>query len=149
MNGTTSSLSTDRRVVEARLGYRLASALSAQTLSHDVGERLRVAREQALARAREVRRAAPAAATARASVLSVSSSGEATLGGFVPWWQRAASVLPLIVLVSGLVAIDRFTMREQAISAADIDAQILSDDLPPAAYSDPGFAEFLRSGPEK
>lgn len=149
MNRTTSSHSTDRRVVEARLGHRLASALSAQTLSHDVGERLRVAREQALARALEVRRAAPAAAATGASVLSVSSSGAAALGGFVPWWQRAASVLPLVVLVSGLVAIDRFTLREQAISAADIDAQILSDDLPPAAYRDPGFAEFLRSGPEQ
>jgi hypothetical protein len=24
---------------------------------------------------------------------------------------------------------------------------ILADDLPPAAYSDPGFAEYLRSAP--
>lgn len=138
------------RVVEARLGNRLASALSAQALSHDVGERLRVAREQALARARDVRRAAPAAAAARgAAIVSISASGTAVLGHFVPWWQRAASVLPLIVLVAGLVAIDQFSAREQVLNAADIDAQILSDDLPPAAYSDPGFAEFLHNGPEQ
>jgi len=142
---TTTSHRTDRRVVEARLGNRLASALSSQTLSHDVGERLRVAREQALSRARDVRRVAPAAAGA--SVVAVSARGAAVLGGFVPWWQRAASMLPLVVLVAGLVAIDQFTMREQVMTAADIDAQLLSDDLPPAAYSDPGFAEFLRNGP--
>lgn len=136
------------RVVEARLGSRLASALSAQSLSHDVGERLRVAREQALGRAREVRRAVPVAA-AGISVVGVSAGGAAVLGGFVPWWQRAASFLPLVVLVAGLIAIDQFTMREQVMTAADIDAQLLSDDLPPAAYSDPGFAEFLRNGPEQ
>lgn len=147
MNRTTTSLRTDSRVVEARLGLRLASALSGQVLSHDVGERLRVAREQALARAREVRRTAPAAAGS--AVVAVSAKGSAVLGGFVPWWQRAASVLPLIVLVAGLVAIDQYALREQVVIAADIDAQILSDDLPPAAYSDPGFAEFLRNGPEQ
>ena len=143
---TTTTHRTDSRVVEARLGGRLASALSAQALSHDVGERLRVAREQALARARDVRRAVPA--SAGASVVGISGQGTALLGGFVPWWQRAASVLPLVVLVAGLVAIDQFTVREQVMTAADIDAQLLSDDLPPAAYSDPGFAEFLRNGPE-
>ena len=140
----TTSHRTDSRVIEARLGSRLASALSIPALSHDVGERLRVAREQALARAREVRRAAPATGV---SVVAVSARGAATLGGFVPWWQRAASVLPLVVLVAGLVAIDQFSVREQVLVAADIDAQLLSDDLPPAAYSDPGFAEFLRNGP--
>lgn len=147
MNRTTTSLRTDSRVVEARLGLRLASALSGQTLGHDVGERLRVAREQALAHARQVRRTAPVAAGG--SVVAVSVRGAVVLGGFVPWWQRAASVLPLIVLVAGLVAIDQYALREQVVTAADIDAQILSDDLPPAAYSDPGFAEFLRNGPEQ
>ena len=149
MSTPTTSHRTDSRAVEARLGNRLASVLSAQALSHDVGERLRVAREQALSRAREVRRAVPAAAAAGVSVVAVSARGAAVLGGFVPWWQRAVSVLPLIVLVAGLVAIDQFSMREQVMTAADIDAQLLSDDLPPAAYSDPGFAEFLRNGPEQ
>jgi hypothetical protein len=33
------------------------------------------------------------------------------------------------------------------MAAAEIDAQLLSDTLPPAAYSDPGFAEFLKNNP--
>jgi hypothetical protein len=53
----------------------------------------------------------------------------------------------MAMLVLGLMAIDHWTVREQVVAAADFDAQLLADDLPPAAYSDPGFAEFIRSTP--
>ena len=56
-------------------------------------------------------------------------------------------MLPLLVLVSGLLMIERWAVREQVLAAAEIDALLLSDDLPPAAYSDPGFGEFLRNSP--
>lgn len=85
---------------------------------------------------------------AGSTVAGVSARGVAVLGGFVPWWQRAASVLPLIMLVGGLLVIDHWAVREQVVAAADFDAQLLADDLPPAAYSDPGFAEFIRSTPQ-
>lgn len=145
-----------QQAIEARLALRLAGGLSArsETLPHDLSERLRVAREQALVRARELRRTAPAAAAAPALDASiVVRGGAAALGGFggfgglAPWWQRAASVLPLVVLVAGLVAIDQWAAREQVLAAAEIDSQLLSDTLPPAAYSDPGFAEYLRTAP--
>ena len=29
--------------------------------------------------------------------------------------------------------------------AAEVDAALLTDDLPPAAYTDPGFAQFLKT----
>jgi len=146
---TTTSRPTDRHAIEARLGTWLAAGLSmrASVVPHDISERLRVARDQAVARAREGRRLAPATATAPL-VAGVTPSGAAVLGSFLPWWQRAAAVLPLLVLVFGLAVIDHWSTREQVMAAADIDAQLLSDDLPPAAYSDPGFAEFLRTGPE-
>lgn len=126
--------------VEARLAARLAGALSvhAETLPHDVSERLRFARDKAVARAKEAR---------VATVAGVSARGEAVLGGL--WWHRAASALPLLVLVAGLAVIDHWVQREQVLTAADLDAQILADDLPPTAYSDPGFVEFLRSPPPK
>ena len=141
----TTNQSAGVQALQARLGARLAAELSirAEQVPHDISERLRFAREQAVVRARAARQAAPATGL----VVNVSRGGLATFSGFVPWWQRAASVLPLIVLALGLVAIDHWSTREQVLAAADIDAQLLSDDLPPAAYSDPGFAEFLRSGP--
>ena len=136
--------------LEARLGARFAGALTArsQSLPHDITERLRFAREKSLSVARESRaQVSRAQASSGTSVVGVSAHGSATLGGFLPWWQRAASVLPLLVLVAGLVMVDNWAVREQVLAAAEIDAQLLSDDLPPAAYSDPGFGEYLRNSP--
>lgn len=135
----------DDQLVESRLAARVAGALTTglDRLPHDLSERLRFAREQALLHARQARSLAPATGPAIVS----RGGGAAVLAGFVPWWQRAASVLPLVVLVAGLMAIDHWVVREQAVAAAEFDAQLLADDLPPAAYSDPGFAEFLRSAP--
>jgi hypothetical protein len=136
----------DEQLIESRLAACLAGSLTATVdkLPHDVSERLRFARDQALAKARQARRAAPAGVT----VTGLSASGAVVLGSFVPWWQRAASVLPLVMLMVGLLVIDHWAVREQVVAAADFDAQLLSDDLPPAAYSDPGFAEFIRSTPQ-
>jgi Protein of unknown function (DUF3619) len=131
--------------LEARLGARVAGVLSlnAQALPHELTERLRFGREKALARARELR------VVSAPVVVGVSGGGAALQApsGFGGWWQRAASVVPLVLLVAGFVMIDRWLVHEQVLTAADIDAQILADDLPPAAYSDPGFVEFLRSPP--
>ncbi|HEY2976800.1 MAG TPA: DUF3619 family protein [Burkholderiaceae bacterium] len=134
----------DLDTLQARVGARIAAHLSeqAERTPQDVNERLRFAREQALQRARELR-------TAQAPAV-VQSGGSATLalGGFgsqSSWWVRLASVMPLIVLVAGLVLIQQVHERAQISAAAEVDAQILSDDLPPAAYSDPGFAEFLKT----
>jgi hypothetical protein len=136
----------DGQLIESRLAARLAAGLSTavDSLPHDVSERLRFSREQAMSRARLAQRATPAAAT----VVGLSVQGAAMLGGFVPWWQRVAAILPLAMLIGGLMAIDNRAVREQVVAAADFDAQLLADDLPPAAYSDPGFAEFIRSTPQ-
>ena len=143
MNGTRQIAA--QPTLESRLALRLAGALTQQSLAigHDVSERLRFAREQAVSRARQVR-----AQTAGATVMAgTSATGAAVLAGFLPWWQRAASVLPLVVLVAGIFMIQRWATHEQVATAAEIDAQLLTDDLPPAAYSDPGFGEYLRVSP--
>lgn len=145
----TPNTRADESAIESRLAGRLAGGLSARAelLPYDVTERLRFARERALKRAREVRQVAPAAATATTVVTP--GRDTAVLGSFVPWWQRAAAVLPLLLLVAGFLLIEHWTVREQVLAAAEIDAQLLSDDLPPAAYNDPGFAEFLRTPPAR
>jgi hypothetical protein len=66
------------------------------------------------------------------------------LGGPPSVWLRLASALPLVVLVAGLVLIQEYHDREQIAAAAEIDSALLADELPPAAYGDPGFSEFLR-----
>jgi hypothetical protein len=137
----------DHQAIEARLAARLSAGLTeqAQQLPHDIGERLRAAREQALARAIEVRRLAPRPqAAGETGIVGVTAGGMALMGGTPPWWQRAASVVPLLVLVFGLLLIERQGELEQVRAAAEVDALLLADDLPPDAYTDPGFAQFLR-----
>jgi hypothetical protein len=139
----TSSLYTDADALQARLAARLVAGIGEQSanLPHDITERLRVAREQAVAKAREVRQLAPSVSPGVVG----HARGAAVLGGGPQWWQRMASVLPLFVLLVGLILISQFTVREQVLAAAEIDSVLLADDLPPDAYADPGFAEFLKS----
>ena len=62
----------------------------------------------------------------------------------ISWWNRFASLLPLLVLVAGLIAIADIQTTQQAQFAAELDADILTDTLPASAYADPGFAQFLK-----
>lgn len=130
-----------REALEARIGLRIAARLSqdAAALDGDISERLRFAREQALERARAVR-----AAESRPAV-AVGASGTAVLGSGGNWWIRLGSVLPLLALAAGLFIIQYLHSEAQIETAAEIDAELLSDDLPPAAYKDAGFAEFLKA----
>jgi hypothetical protein len=140
MNGTR-AYRVDLDALQARFALRVTSRLSEQTekLPHDLSERLRVAREQAVARARQLRLAQPATAPA----LQV-SQGSIALGQPVSGWLRVASVLPLLLLVLGLMLIQHLHDQAEIHAAAEVDAALLADDLPPEAYSDPGFVVFLK-----
>ena len=126
----------DPSTLEARYALRVAARLSERSdeLPHDIGERLRFAREQALARARVARGAASSAAR---------SGGAAVLGG--GWWPRLAAALPVLALAAALVLVQTDQQDEQLRAAVETDAALLADDLPPSAYTDPGFAEFLKA----
>ena len=131
--------------LQARFALRVAARLTerSQDLGADVTERLRFAREKALERARATRTAESSAA------VGVTRAGAAILGrGGSGWWLKLASVVPVLALVAGLVLIQRWQDRAQLSVAAEVDAALLSDDLPPKAYSDAGFAEFLKTPSE-
>lgn len=150
MNNPTNQRSirpSDLEALESRFAFRVAARLNEQSLGvgDDISERLRVAREQALARAR-LARTSPAAVLAAGAVTPGDRGAGATLGGGSPgWWIKLGSVLPLLVLAAGLLLIDQWNTRAQISAAAEIDAALLADDLPPDAYSDAGFAEFLKT----
>lgn len=163
-----------REALEARFALRLSARLEegAQAVPHDIAERLRVAREQAIRAARGAK-AATAPATVAApvvvgtAVVGLNHTGVATAGnlggwserqgarapghgrrlddGPVSWGWRLAAALPVLALVAGLWGIHRYHQHEQVQATTDVDMALLTDDLPPAAYADPGFAEFLRT----
>jgi hypothetical protein len=146
MNNITNSGVPTFEVLQDRFGLRVAAALTQQQQlhpRHDIDERLRFARDQALARAREMRRAAQAPAVvgvgATAALLNGGTDGD------TPWWLRLSALLPLAVLAAGLLLIDRHYEQAQIDAAVEVDAALLADDLPPEAYRDPGFVEFLKT----
>lgn len=132
----------DASTLESRFARRIAARLSQGTndLPHDVTERLRVSRERAL----EAARWATLGQTRVAASIGPSGSGQAVLRGGSGWGWRLASLVPVVAMVAGLLLVQSQQDADQTHAAADIDAALLSDDLPPAAYSDAGFAEFLR-----
>ncbi len=60
-------------------------------------------------------------------------------------WNRIGSALPLIALAAGLILIHSIENDRRASEVAEVDTALLSDDLPPAAYADPGFIQFLKT----
>lgn len=141
----------EREALESRFALRVAARLSQQAdeLPHDVGERLRCAREKALERARAtgaVVAPQPIAATAPIRVLAGVGAGAGGPGRSPsPWWLRLASALPLVALVGGLALIQQQHQQQQIAAAAEIDTDLLTDAVPPTAYGDPGFVEFLKA----
>lgn len=127
--------------LQEQFGRRVVARLSGGTaeLPHDLGERLRAARAQALARRRVV---APQPAWQLAA-----ASGRFSLGDVgLSLWGRLASAVPVVMLAAGLVAINMIQNDRRASEVAEVDAALLTDDLPPAAYTDPGFVQFLKTG---
>jgi len=59
-------------------------------------------------------------------------------------WSVLGSALPLVALLVGLTTVQWLDRQEIVSELAEIDTALLVDDLPPAAYSDPGFVQFLR-----
>jgi len=130
-----------REAIESRFARNIAARLSerAENVAPEIGERLRFAREKAVAAGRLAR-----------TGVEVHGAGDGTaILGFSrsPWWQRVASFLPLAALIGGLLLIEDLQTRSQISVAAEVDAALLGDDLPINAYRDPGFVEYLKAPP--
>lgn len=150
-------LPSEADALEARFALRVAARLEegSQNMPHDFSERLRVARQQAVAQARQAaavtrKKTAPASAV---SIVRVDPhSGAAVLGRFggedSPWWGRLGWVIPALALVAGLAGLGEWQNRDQISLTARLDTELLGDALPPAAYTDAGFSEFLIQPPE-
>jgi hypothetical protein len=135
-NPTSKQLALNVRADQ--FGARVAHYLDegARQFPRDIGERLRVARTQAVAH-RRVSEVVIAPAV-------LAQGGSAALGQGLGFWGSAASWLPLVALVIGLLGIGTLQEQMRAHEVADVDAELLTGDLPTAAYTDPGFAQYLK-----
>jgi hypothetical protein len=56
---------------------------------------------------------------------------------------RAGVVIPLLALVAGLSGIYQYEQEQRIAEIAELDAAVLSDELPLTAYLDHGFNAYL------
>jgi hypothetical protein len=59
------------------------------------------------------------------------------------WVARAAVVAPLVAMVAGLVGVYQAQHEQRMAEVAELDAAVLSDELPLTAYTDHGFSAYL------
>jgi hypothetical protein len=149
----TTSISTES--VADRFGRKIAARLNAgqADLPYVVTERLRASREQALSmRKRAVSTVARPAQEATLHSVQMGADGSATLGtgpsGWMPQWLRhALTALPIAAMVAGIAFIGVQQDASSTLEVAELDTELLTDALPPDAYTDPGFIQFLQSNP--
>jgi len=169
---TTQLNDAQREALQARFALRVTARLNEgnQGLPHDITERLRIAREQAVDAARLAQQTrlgavvtGELAPVGSAALAGVGAQGTTVLGGWseagqarqpghgrrlddgpLSWGWKLATALPVLALVAGLWLVHAYHDQEKVEATADIDTAILTDELPPDAYADPGFEEFLR-----
>jgi len=114
-----------------------------QQLPYDISERLRAARTRALAVGR-------AKHTELIAVVDPQTQSNGTLrlafhSQTHEIYKLLVSFIPLIILAAGLMLLFEFHNDQAAIELAEIDSALLIDDLPPHAYADPAFIDFLKN----
>ena len=139
----TNSLNNRTEILQDRFALKATSYLSAGSadLPYDISERLRAARTQAVSKRKLVK------LQTAGSVQQNGSSTTLTMGdgGGLSWWARAGFFVPLVTLVFGLLVINSVQNENRAQELAAVDAALLTDELPPAAFADPGFVQFLKT----
>lgn len=127
--------------MQDRFALKLTARLSdaCDELPYEVTERLRAARVQAVGQRKAAATQVVVGTADSGGVLSLHSGDE----GF-NLWNAIASAIPLLALIVGLLTINAVLSDERANELAEIDSALLTDTLPPSAYTDPGFAQFLK-----
>ncbi|MBU3628374.1 DUF3619 family protein [Polynucleobacter sp. AP-Reno-20A-A9] len=112
---------------------------STQTIPQNIKDRLYAARMKALS----VRK--PEKVRLQKHVLAGPSRNWTS--GSNGLWDTIGWIAPLVVLVFGLIGIAQWQDDSRINDIAEVDAALLSDDVPPDAYADSGFMAFLKNGP--
>lgn len=123
---------------DINLAYKIRHALNENldALPDSTSERLAAARARALARKKAdapVRKAAARPLLNMHALLSMSGLG------------RLAVAVPLLAAVFGLAGLYQYEQQQRISELAELDAAVLSDELPLTAYTDHGFNAYLAS----
>ena len=133
----TTALTAEMDLWGQTLAYQLD--IASRDLGHDIGERLRVARQTALS-------SRPMPKKMLRHSLAVQANGTLTAqpDEGLNLWRILVSALPLLALVTGLMLLQALQQDMAESDIALLDSALLLDELPPDAYTDPGFVQFLK-----
>jgi hypothetical protein len=129
---------------DLNFAYKVRHALNEQLddLPASTTDRLAQARKLALARKKAH---VDVPLTVRAPKAELATAGG--LGGFLSqpfsWLGRMSVALPMLLLVAGLVGVYHYEEQQRIADLAELDAAVLSDELPLSAYLDHGFNAYL------
>jgi hypothetical protein len=133
-------------VKDLNFAYQIKHALdqNLDNLPASTTERLASARKIAMSRKK------PAPLHVRVSNIALAGHGQ--IGNYfqnhMSWLGRIGVMTPLLVGALIFVGLYQFEKEQRIAELADIDAAVLSDDLPVAAYVDQGFNAYLSSRDE-
>ncbi|MES2740615.1 MAG: DUF3619 family protein [Pseudomonadota bacterium] len=128
---------------DLNFAYKVRHALN-ETLDHlppATTDRLASARQLALAR-KKAHAAAPSVgmlARWRARFAAQPAS----------WVGRMGVAVPLLALAAGMVGVYQYEQEQRIADLAEVDAAVLSDELPLSAYLDHGFNAYLTTKREQ
>ena len=122
----------DNAMNELHFASRIRQILNHGTVDAKVAQRLQAARELALSRQRPEPQV-------------VERWADNVLGNGWSWGGLSARVLlPVVALAVTAVGIYRWQETQRLAEVVEIDAQLLTDDLPIDAYLDRGFQNWLK-----
>ncbi|MYM93044.1 DUF3619 family protein [Duganella vulcania] len=125
---------------DLNFAYKVRHALNEHLddLPASTTDRLAQARKMALAR-KKAHVEAPLKVSVRKNALAGAGTGFFSFS----WMTRMSVALPLLLLVGGLAGIYQYEQEQRVADLAELDAAVLSDELPLSAYLDHGFNAYL------
>lgn len=131
---------------DLNFAYKVRHALNERLddLPASTTGRLAQARKMALAR-KKAHVEVPLSVQVRLAQTELAGAGG--FGGFLSqpfsWLGRMSVALPMLLLVAGLVGVYQYEEQQRIADLAELDAAVLSDELPLSAYLDHGFNAYL------
>jgi hypothetical protein len=122
---------------DLNFAYKVRHALNEQldNLPASTADRLASARKLAVSR----KKSQPVAVL----FLQRALAGGGNRGTEFTLWAKMGVLVPLLVMVIGLASVAQHEEEQRIAEIAELDAAVLSDELPVTAYLDQGFNAYL------
>ncbi|MES2260169.1 MAG: DUF3619 family protein [Pseudomonadota bacterium] len=127
---------------DLNFAYKVRHALNEKLddLPASTTQRLAAARQAAMARKK-----AHVPVRVSASQLATNAGGSGFFSQPFAWINRMSVAIPLLVLVAGMIGVYQYEQQQRIAELAELDAAVLSDELPLSAYLDHGFNAYLEN----